>query len=59
MMSRGRKEEKNVPLEYLVEVEKYHKRQFTGMENVLLVDGNEDWERLPKEMLDRIVSFLS
>lgn len=59
MMSRGRKEEKNVPLEYLVEVEKYHKSQFTGMENVLLVDGNEDWERLPKETLDRIVSFLS
>ena len=23
-----------MPLEYLVEVEKYHKRQFTGMENV-------------------------
>jgi hypothetical protein len=59
MMSRGRKEEKNVPLEYLVEVDKYHKKLFTGMENVLLVDGDKDWDRLPKEILDRIVSFLS
>jgi len=59
MMSRGRKEEKNVPLEYLVEVDKYHKRLFTGMVNVLQVDGDDDWDTLPKELLDRIVCFLS
>ena len=59
MMFRGRKEEKNVPLEYLVEVDKYHKKLFTGMKNVLLIDGNKDWETVPQEMLDRIVSFLS
>ena len=59
MMFRGRKEEKNVPLEYLVEVDKYHKKLFTGMKSVLLIDGNKDWETVPQEMLDRIVSFLS
>jgi deoxyadenosine/deoxycytidine kinase len=59
MMCRGRAEEKNVPLEYLEAVDRYHKGLFSnGTPKVLKLNGDEDWDAIPSKVFDEVVGFL-
>lgn len=56
MKKRGRKEEKDVSLDYLRLVEKYHKETFNSLSNIMLIDG--DWDTRREETFHEILSFL-
>ena len=56
---RGRKEEKTITMEYLENLEKYHKNAFNQIEGLLKVDCEEDYESVPHDVLNRIVTFIN
>lgn len=66
MKRRGRSEEKQVSLEYLEKVEKYHKNTFLEKESesenenksIMLLDGEQDWSELPEEKFKKIKVFV-
>lgn len=58
MKSRGRPEEKDVPLEYLETVEQYHKNAFCGANNLIEVCGDDDWDTLPDDKFRTIAGFV-
>lgn len=61
MQKRGRVEEKDVPLDYLKQVEKYHRRAFSQTTNILHIDGDADWaeNELPANITEQIRMFIS
>jgi len=65
IMKRGREEEKNTKLEYLINLGKYHDNWLLGGNpdyNVLTVDSNEDFEKdetIFKRIIDTFIDYLN
>lgn len=58
MRMRGRKEEEGVPLSYLERVDEYHQNAFADRDNILKLEGDDDWVSLPESKLELILDFL-
>ena len=57
LLKRNRNEEKGVSLEYLQKVNKYHEEWLNGMDNVVVLDGDQEFEENEerfKEMVAKI-----